>query len=139
MKQPTNQNFHVKHKFVVREATFKNNFIEGQGFSVKPKFSKKITKLSENEFDVTIKVEIISSENNPFPFNLSASISLISLFDKVNVLDEPSLNEYLNVTCIQILFPYLRSVVTSLTNAGMVTPLVLPIINAKSFADGDNA
>ena len=133
MKQTNNLNFHVKHSFIVREASFVSNNKTGQNFIVKPSFAKRINKISDNNYDVSLRVEIRDQEDNPFPFNLCVVISLVSSFDNEKALTSEQLDEYLNVTCVQILFPYLRSVVTSLTGAAMVSPIFLPIINVRDF------
>lgn len=125
----------MKHKFVVNEATLINHNKSGEGFQIKPEYFKKVTQKSKNEFEVSLKVEIHDTPENPFPFELTVAISLITSFDDVDKISQSDLDDYLNRQCLQILFPYLRSSVTNLTNAGMFNPLVLPIINVNTFME----
>lgn len=126
----------LKHKFVVKEARFINKRREGDNFRINPKFSRQVLRLSENEYEVGLRVTIQDEQDNPFPFNVFVEISLITQFDDVTKLNEEELKEYLNITCLQILIPYMRSVVTNLTSAALVTPLILPVINVYQFVEG---
>lgn len=138
MENNKKTNIQITHRFVVRETFFKNHDKIGKGFSVKPVFSKKITNCGDGVFDVCIKVEIKNTEENPFPFDLLAAISLVSTFSNVDDVPEQELQNYLNVTSVQLLFPYLRSIVTNLTTSGMVNPLVLPVIDVNAFLQTNN-
>ena len=122
----------MQHRFLVKELSLINHDSNSNAsYQIKPLFSKKISKKGENEYEVAIKVEIKDTPDNPFPFDLTATIALITKID--GSIDEESLNEYLNKSCVQIIFPYLRSSVTSLTSASLMTPLVLPIIDVSNF------
>lgn len=134
MDSQKQKNMNISHKFVVKELSFVNKLKEGSGYQVKPVFSKKITKIDELQYDVSIKFEIIDTQENPFPFSLKAIISLITTFGKDVELSKKELDNYLNVTSIQILFPYLRATVTGLTTAGLVNPLIIPIIDVNTFS-----
>ena len=122
----------MQHRFVVKELSIVNHDLNSKTpFQIKPSFSKKISKLSDEEYEVAIKVEFKNTAENPFPFDLIATIALITKIE--GTIDEKTLDDYLNKNCVQILFPYLRSSVTSLTSASLMTPLVLPIIDASNF------
>lgn len=124
-------NREIYHKFVVKELSFVNRELNDQSFKLKPLFSKKITKLNDNEYEVALKVEIKNTVENPFPFDLVAIVALVTKF--VGEVSKEELDEYLNKTSVSIIFPYLRSSVTSLTSAGLMTPLVLPVIDVRNF------
>ena len=124
-------NYQMQHRFLVKELSFSNKDRTDKTFQIKPLFSKKVTDLGNNEFEVAIKVELKDTPENPFPFDLVATVALIT---KINgEIEQNELDEYLNRNCVQIIFPYLRSSVTSLTSAALMTPLVLPIIDAANF------
>lgn len=124
-------NFKMTHRFIVKELSFLNKGKVGETFQIQPLFSRKIDKLSDNEYEVAIKVELKDTIENPFPFDLTATVALITKIE--GQITENELNDYLNNRCISILFPYLRASVTSVTSAALMTPLVLPIIDASTF------
>lgn len=138
LEEQKTMNMDIKHKFVVKELSFINREKTDKNFQVKPIFAKKINKINEFQYEVSVKCEIKDSQDNPFPFDATVVISLETIFGKDIKISDEELNYYLNVTSIQILFPYLRSTLTSLTSAGMVNPLVLPIINVDAFAKSLN-
>lgn len=128
--------FQMQHRFLVKELTLINHdFTKETSFQLKPLFSKKIDKRSDGEYEVALKVEIKNTPENPFPFDLTAVVALITKIK--GTIDEKTLDEYLNKNCVQIIFPYLRSSVTSLTSASLMTPLILPIIDASNFKTND--
>ena len=124
--------FKMQHKFVVKELSLINhNSTEKRTFQLKPLFSKKIEKIGENEYEVALKVEIKDTPENPFPFDLTAVVALLTKIE--GTIDDKDLDHYLNNNCVQIIFPYLRSSVTSLTSASLMTPIILPVIDASNF------
>lgn len=128
--------FKMQHKFVVKELSLINHdSTDKRTFQLKPLFSKKIEKISDNEYEVALKCEIKNTSENPFPFDLTAVVALLTKIE--GTIDEKDLDNYLNHNCVQIIFPYLRSSVTSLTSASLMAPLILPIIDASNFETND--
>ena len=126
----------MQHKFLVKELSLINHDLTDETtFQLKPAFSKKIEKIGDNEYEVALKVEIKNTAENPFPFDLTAVVALLTKID--GTIDEKDLDHYLNSNCVQIIFPYLRSSVTSLTSASLMAPLILPIIDASNFETND--
>ena len=121
----------MQHRFLVKELSLTNKDRTDKSFQIKPQFSKKITDLGNNEYEVALKVEIKDTIENPFPFDLTATVALITKID--GEIDEEQLNNYLNINCVQIIFPYLRASVTSITSAALMTPLVLPVIDVTTL------
>ncbi len=122
----------MQHRFLVKELSLVNHDLaENKTFQLKPLFSKKIEKKSDNEYEVALKVDIKNTPENPFPFDLTATVALVTRIQ--GEIDEKVLDDYLNRNCVQIIFPYLRSSVTSLTSAALMMPIVLPIIDASNF------
>jgi|GEM_PF-1978513 len=136
MEQKLENTLVLKHKFIVKEARFSNTRKEGSNFKINPKFSRQISRLSDCEYEVGLRVLIQDEPENPFPFNIFVDIALITRFDDTSKLSEEQLKEYLNVTALQILIPYMRSAVTNLTTAALVSPLVLPIIDVHQLVEG---
>ena len=99
---------------------------------VKPTFNREITKRDQNSFILTLSISF-DDYNEDIPFYLDIQIS--GIFSVANWETEPALSvSKINGTVI--LFPYLRSLVTTLTANANVPPYILPITNpAVLFKD----
>ncbi|MBE5754075.1 MAG: hypothetical protein E7340_01885 [Clostridiales bacterium] len=86
------------------------------------KFSNKITGLDENNFSIDIKAKIEDAKN--FPFKLNCAIRAIFNVEKWEENKEQN-----EMTALTILFPYMRTLVTTLTSAAEVQPIMLPVMN----------
>lgn len=99
---------------------------------VKPNFNREITKRDDHSFILTLSISF-DDYMEDIPFYLDIQIS--GIFDVKNWETEPALTvSKLNGTAI--LFPYLRSLITTVTANANVPPYILPITNpAKLFKD----
>ena len=99
---------------------------------VKPHFNRDITKRDQHSFILTLSISFDDYKED-IPFYLDVQIS--GVFNVENWENEPALTvSKLNGTAI--LFPYLRSLVTTITANANVPPYILPITNpAKLFQD----
>ncbi len=99
---------------------------------VKPSFNREMTKRDPNHFMLSLSISF-DDYNEDIPFYLDIQIS--GIFNVDNWEYEPALTvSKMNGTAI--LFPYLRSLVTTLTANANVPPYILPITNpAKLFKD----
>lgn len=90
-----------------------------------PKLVRNIKKMPNNKFEVHLGVVVSADKDgNDIPFNLSVEIS--GFF---NLLGEETDETFINQNALAILFPYLRSLVTTVTvNAG-IPPIILPAVN----------
>ncbi len=103
-----------------------------QKIQVKPSFNREITKRDEHSYILTLSISFDDYKED-IPFYLDIQIS--GIFNVDHWENEPILSaSKLNSTVI--LFPYLRSLVTTVTANANVPPYVLPITNpAKLFKD----
>lgn len=90
-----------------------------------PKLVRNIKKMPNNKFEVHLGVVVSADKDgNDIPFYLSVNIS--GFF---NLLGEETDETFINQNALAILFPYLRSLVTTVTvNAG-IPPIILPAVN----------
>jgi preprotein translocase subunit SecB len=124
----------VKTSFITKELSIKNNFFS-QGKFI-PKLTRRTGKLSENSYYTDLVLKIEDTKENPFPVNVL--IDFRGVFDFKNIEDKEEIESFLKIQAVHIMYPYLRSILTSLTNAAMMPPLVLPIIDASQiFKDSD--
>lgn len=120
----------VNMQFVINEVTLKNHNITGENFQVKPRFTRNIKKLNESNVNVELRVEILNTEENPFPMDITVSMS--GIFD-ISKLEEKDIRQFLEIQSVQFLLPYIRNLITTLTTASLMTPLMLPIYDARKL------
>ncbi len=100
-----------------------------QEFELCPRFKHEVTEQEGNRYDVTVSMEIASSEERPAPFDLR-----VSLVGHFVITHEEGIAEEVRANAIQkntltILFPFLRAAVASLTSAANIPSLILPVMN----------
>lgn len=105
-------------------------------FEIKPQFSRTVRRVQENDklWFLALEVKIESTEEAPKPFNLKAR--LVGVFEAEEVesdLDKQDL--VINMT--EIVYPYLRAAVSSLTANAFIQPLMLPVIPAGTMFPED--
>ena len=103
---------------------------------IKPQFSRTVRRVQENDkvWFVSLEVKVESSENEPKPFNLKAR--LVGVFEAEDVnTDEDRQDLVINMT--EIVYPYLRAAVSSLTANAFINPLILPVIPAGTMFPED--
>lgn len=119
--------------FMVRRIIFNNKCKEGR-FQFAPEIGVGFNKIAENKWETIINVKVIDKPEQEFPFDLDVIVSLISFFPS-GIPEELDLKEYLKKNSINILFPYVRSIITNVTSAALVSPLYLPITDANKLAE----
>lgn len=82
---------------------------------------------------VTLNLKIFENplENN-YPFNMN--LSLTGIFE-IDFTDIDKMREFAETNAVAILFPYLRSMVSTYTANANVSPLILPPINVVSLME----
>lgn len=108
-----------------------NTGVLGANFKVNPIYEKEIIKNSESMYLLKLYVNFHNTVETPFPVDLN--ISFISRFEFEDVKDEKEIMTYLNINAIQMIFPFMRSAITSIFSAALLPPLVLPIIDVRDF------
>ena len=105
-------------------------------FEIKPQFSRTVRRVQENDklWFLSLEVKVESTEDEPKPFNLKAR--LVGIFEAEEIesdLDRQDL--VINMT--EIVYPYLRAAVGSLTANAFINPLMLPVIPAGTMFPED--
>lgn len=99
--------------------------------SIKPEFSRNVKKINDSQYDIILSINISSQGNkHPIPFFVEAVIS--STFELQNWESEEIKPIAIN-NATAIMFPYLRSLLSSITLNGNIPPYVLPIINVSKL------
>jgi preprotein translocase subunit SecB len=103
---------------------------------IKPQFSRSVKKVQENDklYFLNLEVKVESTEDAPKPFNLKAR--LVGIFEAEDIVDEEDRRE-LVINMTEIVYPYLRAAVSSLTANAFINPLILPVIPAGTMFPED--
>ena len=105
-------------------------------FEIKPQFSRTVRRVQENDkiWFLTLEVKVESTEEAPKPFNLKAR--LVGVFEAEDLQDEMD-NRDLVINMTEIVYPYLRAAVSSMTANAFINPLILPVIPAGTMFPED--
>lgn len=123
-------------QIITNEASFINNLLPDGNFEIRPNITRRIEKLkdAENRYALEMQVTIKNEPENKFPFDLKVRITGIFDFDGDN---EKEINDFLKLQGVQMVFPYLRTMVSNLTSTVLMPSIMLPIINPLDFIDED--
>ena len=121
-------------EIVVESIHLVNNYLPMGEFRILPKIQKRIATNLENEnaFKLDMVVELKNTEENPFPIDLKVEISGIFELEGGDLSEKM---EFLNNQGVKMVYPYLRSLVSSITANSNIPPITLPIINVQNFID----
>ena len=117
-------------RLITNEISVKNNNLPGGSFNLMPKIQRLIGKVDETHASVEIRVEIHNTEENPFPVDVIASMT--GIFNMSNI-EEKDREKFLKIQSVQLILPHMRSLIASTTAAALMTPLMLPIYDARTL------
>ena len=105
-------------------------------FEIKPQFSRTVRRVQENDkvWFLTLEVKVESTEEAPKPFNLK--VRLVGAFEAEDVETEEDRHD-LVINMTEIVYPYLRAAVSSVTANAFINPLMLPVIPAGTMFPED--
>ena len=101
---------------------------------IKPQFSRQVRKVTGNEMlnFIALSVKIQSTEAEPKPFDIN--VTLVGVFEVTDVKNENEERNFV-IEGTKLIYPYLRSAVTSLTANAYIAPLTLPVISGSIFPE----
>jgi len=102
---------------------------EGEVYNLNPDFSRRIENVEDNKYSLTLDMSL-GTNNERFPFVLEVSITG---FFTTNNVEDPI--KALKTNATAILFPYVRALLTMLSNLASIPPVVLPPINFAEMAN----
>ena len=120
------------NNYSVEELYFKNVPVltEQQQFDIPSRFKQDVIDLGDNNYDIKLSFDITPTEEHPMPFELRVTMVGHFSYNSANGTDEEKAKEcILRRNTISILFPFLRSIVATLTTTANVPTLVLPIMD----------
>ena len=124
--------------------TFRDYIVEKVSFEINLKYSGREVEIdmeldSSNEVDKDNFATILDLDlfpeavKNDYPFNMK--VRLIGLFTIQNDEKDEIKESYIEKNSVSILFPYLRSIVSTYTANSNVNTTVLPTINVIKYLD----
>ena len=117
------------------EVAIKNNNLPEGSFNIVPKYTRLINRNdSAKRASVTLSVEILGTEAEPFPVDVR--IVQKGTFNMEKIPAE-QIDEFLKYNAVQVLFPYLRTTLSTSLSAAMMPPIVLPIIDVQEAFDNN--
>ncbi len=103
---------------------------------LKPQFARQIRGAKENPnmYFLVLEVKIESTEQEPKPFSLKCR--LVGAFEAEDVNTEED-KQILAVSMTEVVYPYLRSAVSTLTATSFINPVILPVVPASTMFPPD--
>lgn len=112
-----------------------NIAVSNEPISIQHHISKRTSKEKDGIFTSTLKFETVPTENVVYPFDIE--VVLTGYFQLgADITDQNVINAIIEQNSFAILFPFLRSVIASLTATANIPPIILPIINLSQTKEG---
>jgi len=119
--------------YVVNELKIEKNFefnSSNESIMMNPEIGNKIEKIDKDTVAVSLRVIIHKSKKKPF----STCVEIMGIFKLENWENEEN-TSLVRKNAMMILFPYLRSNLSSLTNLAGFTPYILPTFDVTNVDD----
>ncbi|MFA7417918.1 MAG: protein-export chaperone SecB [Acholeplasma sp.] len=113
-----------------RKLSIVNHNLKGN-FKMNPIYTKQINKESERVYTLILMFSVLNSASNPFPIDLTAHLAATFTFSDDS--SEEQMENFLQTPAVQIIYPHLRSLISSVTASSYLQPLLLPLINPNLF------
>lgn len=95
-------------------------------FSINPQFKRTIKKVDDSNYLVEIEFLLEPSEDEPLPFKIEMAIAGKFIIESD---DEDFKKQLIEKNTLAILFPYIRSTISTLTLLANIPPLIMPIFD----------
>lgn len=127
----------MKMIMVTDKVELVNNHLPIGKFQVDHVIRRDTGRINDKAFFTQLTLEIKDKLDIKYPINLHVSIKGIFEFDNTDNLQE--VTTFLKYQGVNLLYPYLRSMVTNLTINAMMAPIILPIVDAfQMFKEDTN-
>lgn len=121
---------------------FKNYIVDSIKFQNNPEFNKKEVQvqfepsvdfnITDNNMLVYLKLDVFKDAySNNYPFELS--VKVVGLFEMTS---QECLEKY-KANAVAILFPYVRSIISTCTSSANIPALILPTVNINKMLDNE--
>ena len=107
-----------------------NKVEKGMTYELNPKFGKGINKIDDTTYELHLAFSLHDVGEKISPYDID--IEVVGVFKLTGGTDSDT-QEFLNVNAVSILFPYLRCVLSNSMTSMMISPIILPIVDAKEL------
>ncbi len=101
----------------------------GKKININPELKRDIVEVDADKAIVKLSIKICKEGEVPFGVNATVCGSFICESWK----QSPEGQSFIKFTSVQVLFPYLRQLISTITGASNIHAYVLPIINVFEF------
>ncbi len=123
-------------EIITNEVKMTNHQMPAGEYELIPTFSRKIGRLAGNKCFTELSVAITNTEEHPFPIDLYVRMTAVFSIDNIPSED---VDNFLEIDGVAILYPYLRSLISSVAASALMPPLVLPVLDMELlFEDKDS-
>ena len=118
--------------YVVDSVVFKNN-PDFEGDSTKLEFHPSVEfNIDGNDMLVFLTIDLFNdAHKNNYPFEMS--VSVVGYF---KLMSDEDVEKY-KANAVAVLFPFVRSIISTYTVAANINPLILPTININKMLEVD--
>ncbi len=117
----------VKSAFLTERLDIKNNHLKPAKFQLKPIIRRSTGKINNTTYFTLLSLTIETSEENPFPVNVHVDFK--GIFEFQDIDNEADITVFLQTKAVELMYPYLRSMLSGLTVTAMLPPIILPIVD----------
>lgn len=122
-------NFRLE-KYWVEDINYKLNIDTyssclGKTINIDPQLKRDIVEIDDNKAIVKLSIKVDSEKESPFGMLITICGEFVCKAWK----DTPEGQDFMKFTSVQVLFPYLRQIVSTVTSLSNIQPYVLPVIN----------
>lgn len=127
------------HRYWISESHFSinPNFFNkvGSSFEIAPEIQHDVKKIDDNNAEVALSVFIQKKEESPF----EVKVVINGFFECENWEKDKEQNKLLLFTSTQMLFPYLRQAISTITSLANIPAYIMPIINVYKLFDASKS
>lgn len=120
---------------VANEMSFKNHELLAGDYTAKPLITRKTGKLNNKDNNYGVEMSVIFKDQKDSRFPVDLCVTITGIFDIENG-NEKEIRDFLKIQGVQMVYPYLRAMVSNIFTAALLPPVVLPIIDAYKFKEG---
>lgn len=119
------------NNYEVKEMTFKSIPLpeKKHEYELQPHFERNVVDCGDNKYDVYLSMEIDSTDEHLIPFQLKVALVGHFTIKSSEDISSDTKEHIIKQNTISILFPFLRSIVASLTTNANIPTLLLPVMN----------
>ena len=111
---------------------FVNKSKPSKSYRLNPQFGISKNKIDDFNYELRLAFSLHDVNEVESPFDIDLEISGLFQFKDTN---EKDIEVFMNTNAVSILFPYLRSILSTSMSSLLVSPIVLPVIDGKALSD----